>query len=198
VATRSSKKQAILECRQKYCPERAGIRELRLIQRELGERLGGSSPPALSYIANVLRQAGTAVEYEDRYVDPALPEPYASRLEGALRFNDLAAAEASLRALDSAYRNYESAADHAGSRLVRKLLLRGKQRAESLAANPRVRQEKRQEKREIATWFRVWLESPALFFDWLAVRKRTQEFRQLFADHEAASSDEAQSSAQSQ
>src|SRR6516165_5074264 len=93
VATRSSKKQAILECRQKYCPERAGIRELRLIQRELGERLGGSSPPALSYIANVLRQAGTAVEYEDRYVDPALPEPYASRLEGALRFNDLAAAE---------------------------------------------------------------------------------------------------------
>lgn len=186
MASRSSRKQTILECRQKYCPERAGVRELRLIQRELRERLGESPPPALSYIANVLRQTGTAVEYEDRYVDPVLPEPYASRLEGALRFSGLDAAEASLRDLDAAYRGYESAADHTGSRLVRQLVLRGKQRAESLAANPRVRPLKRHEKREIASWFRVWLESPALFFDWLTVRKQTQEFRQLFPDHGAA------------
>jgi hypothetical protein len=189
VASHSSKKQAILECRVRYCPERAGIRELRLIQKAVRERLGESSPPSLSYIANVLRQAGTVVEYQDRYVDPALPEPYASRLEGALRFNDLAAAEASLRDLDTAYREYESAADHAGSRLVRELVLRGRERAQSLAANVRVRPEKRQEKREIASWFRVWLESPTLFFDWLAVRKQTQEFRQLFPDHAATSPD---------
>jgi hypothetical protein len=177
VSNRSSKKQAILDCRAKYCPERAGVRELRLIQKVLHDR-GQSSP--LSYIASVLRQAGTAVEYEDRYVDPNLPEPYARRLEGALRFGDLAAAESSLRELDTAYREYRAAGDHTGSRLARRLVLRGKERAQSLAANLRVRPEKRQEKREIANWFRVWLESPALFFDWLAVRKQTQEFRQLF------------------
>jgi hypothetical protein len=179
VANPKSKKQAILDCRAQYCPERAGVRELRLIQMHLEER-GQRSP--LSYIANVLRQAGTAVDYEDNYVDPAVPEAYAPRLEGALRFHDLAAAEASLRHLDAAYREYQSAADHTGARLVRKLILRGKQRAQSQAANPRVRPEKRQEKGEIASWFRVWLESPALFFDWLAVRKQTEEFRRLFPD----------------
>lgn len=189
MSSRNSKKQAILDYRGKYCPERAGVRELRLIQKELYDR-GQSSP--LSYIASVLRQAGTAVEYEDRFVDPTLPEPYARRLEGALRFGDLAAAEASLRDLDTAYREYDAAADHAGSRLVRRLVLRGKERAESLAANLRVRPEKRQEKREIASWFRVWLESPALFFDWLALRKQTQEFRQLFPLEGAAPPDDVE------
>ena len=177
MANPKNKKQAILDCRARFCTERAGIRELRLIQDELQQR-GQSS--TLSYIAHVLRQSGTAVEYEDRYVDVALPEPYASRLKDALRFQDLASAEDSLRDLDAAYRDYEAAADHTGALLVRKLVLRGKERAQGLAANPRVRPEKRQEKGEIASWFRVWLESPALFFDWLAVRKQAEEFRRLF------------------
>lgn len=193
MANPKNKKQAILDCRAKYCPESAGVRELRHIQHELQQR-GLSSP--LSYIANVLRQAGTAVQYEDRYVDPALPEPYAGRLKDALHFQDLAAAENSLRDFDAAYREYESAADHTGALLVRKLVLRGKERAQSLAANPRVRPEKRQEKGEIASWFRVWLESPALFFDWLAIRKQTEEFRRLFPDRvtTAADAGEGQSS----
>ena len=186
----SSKKQAILDCRGKYCPERASVRELRLIQMHLHDR-GQSSP--LSYIANVLRQSGTPVDYEDRYVDPALPEPYVGRLQDTLHFHDLAAAESSLRLLDAAYREYEAAADHTGSRLVRKLILRGKGRAQSLAANPRVRADKRQEKREIAAWFRVWLESPALFFDWLALRKQAAEFRRFFPDYGTTSPEEARS-----
>jgi hypothetical protein len=51
-----------------------------------------------------------------------------------------------------------------------------------LAANPRVSPDKRAEKREIATWFRIWLETPELFFDWLELRKASEEFRRLFGD----------------
>jgi hypothetical protein len=58
--------------------------------------------------------------------------------------------------------------------------LKGKQRAEGLAANPRVSLARRAEKREIAAWFRVWLESPDLFFDWLEVRKNSEEFQTTF------------------
>jgi len=179
VARPISKKQLILESREKLNLQAAGERDLRLIQQEVRERLG-AAPPSLSYIASVLRQVGTPVNYEDRYTDPLIPPRYASRLEGVLRFDDLAAAEAALGRMDVAYQEYVSASDHTGAALVRKLVLRGKQRAQSLAANPRVNPGKRREKAEIAAWFRVWLESPGLFFAWLEVRKQTEEFERLF------------------
>lgn len=109
-----------------------------------------------------------------------MPEPYASRLEGLLEFRDLASAETSLRRLDTAYREYQQGSDHQGMRSVRALALKGKQRAASLARNPRVNAKKREEKREIADWFRVWLESPDLFFDWLELRKRAGDFVSRF------------------
>jgi len=40
--------------------------------------------------------------------------------------------------------------------------------------------EKRAEKAEIRQWFRVWLETPEAFFDWLELRKRAPEFVEKF------------------
>ena len=175
-----SKKALILEYRERHRWEAAGEREIRLIQAELRRLLGPERKTSASYIARLLRQAGTTVEYDDRYVSPALPEPYAARLEAALEFRDLKSAEASLRKLDAAYREYRAASDATGVRLVRSLVLKGKQRAESLGRNPRVRPETQREKREIASWFRVWLESPDLFFEWLDLRRQSEEFGRWF------------------
>ena len=61
-------------------------------------------------------------------------------------------------------------------------MLKGKQRAASLGASPRVSPEKRREKQEIAAWFRVWLETPDLFFDWLELRKQSEEFQDAFGE----------------
>lgn len=133
-----------------------------------------------SYIANVAREAGARIEYNNPYVDPWMDLAYADRLKDLLQFRDLESAEASLRKLDAVYREYREIADRVGTTLVRSLVLKGKQRAESLAANPRVHAEKRREKREIAHWFRVWLEISDLFFDWLELRKKTEEFQRLF------------------
>jgi len=170
------KKQLILEYRQEHGLENAGAQEIRRIQAELG-RLDPGRRPSLSYIANVLRQAGTRVEFNHRYVDPWMEEPYATRLKGLLQFRNLETAECALRKLDEAYREYQKASDRKGANLVLSLALKGKQRAEGLAANPGVSPARRAEKREIASWFRVWLESPDLFFDWLEVRKSSEEFQ---------------------
>ena len=170
-----SKKQLILEYRQEHHLENAGAREIRFIQAELG-RLGPGLRPSLSYIAKVLREAGARVEFDDRYVDPWMEKPYATRLQGLLQFRDLETAESALRKLDEAYREYQRASDRKGASLVRSLALKGKQRSEGLAANPRVSPARRAEKREIAAWFRVWLESPDLFFDWLEVRKASETY----------------------
>jgi len=180
-----SKKQIILE----YCGakglERIGPEEIRALENELRARLGSNLKTSPSYIAQVLREAGKSVEYNDRFADPPMEEPYASRLRNLLQFHDFASAEASLRKLDEAYRQYQQASDRAGTGLVRVLLQKGKLRAGSLAANPRVSPDKRAEKAEITTWFRIWLETPDLFFDWLELRKASEEFQRLFREMHA-------------
>ena len=109
-----------------------------------------------------------------------MDEPYASRLKGQLHFGDLASAEESIRKLSAIYDEYHALQDRIGMRLVRSIVLKGKERAQSLAANPRVSGGKKREKQEIATWFRVWLETPEIFLDWLGLRKQSEEFRCLF------------------
>lgn len=179
-----NQKQLILEYRQEHGLERAGEREIRAIEAALRREMGnGHHRVSLSYIANVLRQAGARVEVDDPFVDPWMEEPYASRLAGLLQFGDLAEAESSLRNLDAVFQEYRSASDRAGTSLVRTLVLKGKQRAESLAANPRVNSEKRREKEEVARWFKVWLDVSDLCFDWIEMRKRSEEFQKLFNGH---------------
>ncbi len=84
--------------------------------------------------------------------------------------------------MDAAYQSYRQSSDRVGASLVRALVLKGKQRAQNLAANPRVSPAKRQEKQEIVRWFTVWLQTPDLFFDWLELRKRSEEFQRRSSD----------------
>jgi len=55
----------------------------------------------------------------------------------------------------------------------------GRHRAELISRNHRVSLRKRLQKQEMANWFRIWLETPSLFEDWLLMRKSTEEFREL-------------------
>jgi hypothetical protein len=160
-----------------------GEQAIRGIQAALERRLGPDDGASLSYIASVLREAGTRVDYQDRFTDPLMEEPYASRLRGRLQFRDFPTAESSLRTLDAIYREYRAASDREGASLVRSLVLKGKQRAASLGSNPRISPQKRLEKQEIARWFRVWLETADLFFDWLELRKQSEEFQRLFSNN---------------
>ncbi len=175
-----SKKQILLEFFAARGQRSIAAGDLRAARGELRRQLGADDRTSLGYMAAILREAGYEVRYEDRFSDPVMPEPYASRLKGLLEFRDLASAEQSLRRLDAIYREYSSAADRQGTNMVRALVKKGKLRAQSLASNPRVQAAKRQEKKEIASWFQVWLETPDLFADWLELRKASDEFRSIF------------------
>jgi hypothetical protein len=51
-----------------------------------------------------------------------------------------------------------------------------------IARNHKVETKKREEKQEIADWFRIWLESPDAFFNWLDVRKASPAFKEQFGE----------------
>lgn len=182
MSQKASKKRILLDFFQAREKQPLAAGDLHSARNELRRHLGPADRTSLGYIATILREAGYDVRYEDRYSDPLMPEPYTSRLKGMLEFHDLDCAEQSLLRIDAIYREYYGAADRLGVAMVRALVKKGKLRARSLAANPRVNPQKRQEKQEIASWFQVWLETPDLFADWLALRKSSAEFRQLFRD----------------
>ncbi|MBI4166038.1 MAG: DUF4385 family protein [Acidobacteria bacterium] len=178
-----SKKQIILDLSREQGLQRVRENDMRRIQAGVRLRLANNGGASLSYIATVLREAGIPVDYRDRFSDPAMEEPYASRLKGVLQFADLVSAETSLHTLYNIFREYREASDREGTSLVRSVVVKGKERAASLARNPRISPQKRQEKQEIAQWFHVWLETTDLFFDWLELRKQSEEFQNRFTNH---------------
>jgi hypothetical protein len=176
-----TRKQIIAEYCEAHGMRTAGPAEIYRIDEAIRHALGDQKKTSFSYIEEVLRGCGIELQNHSRFSRSSIPEPYATRLKGVLQFRDLASAESCLRRLNEEHQAYIQATDRAGISAVRSLLLKGKLRALRLAADPRVDASKRQEKQEIARWFTVWLQTPDLFFEWLEIRKRSEEFHRMFA-----------------
>lgn len=114
--------------------------------------------------------------------DTGIPPTYRRLLHGVLSFKDLADAELCLARLENLRQRFLSASDKEGVDACRLVALRGRRRAEMVGRNPRVGLRKRKEKKEIALWFRIWLETPEIFPEWLALRKHNEEFRRSFPE----------------
>jgi len=108
-----------------------------------------------------------------------LESPYRESLQGVLSFSTFVQAEQTIQRLQNLCENYRKASDKKGVEYCRQIALLGRRRAELISRNKRVCLEKRLQKQEIANWFGVWLENPALFDDWLVLRKNTEEFQKL-------------------
>lgn len=108
-----------------------------------------------------------------------MEHPYCIDLKGILSFSDFEEAENTIRRLEKLCRKYRKTSDKKGVEYCRRIALLGRVRAERIGRNKRVSLQKRLEKQEIAEWFRIWLETPVLFDDWLAMRKQTGEFKKL-------------------
>jgi len=107
--------------------------------------------------------------------DPSYREAFA----GILSFASFADTEMTIRRLQILCRKYQSVSDKKGVEYCRQIASLGRRRADLISRNKRVNLRKRLHKQEIATWFKIWLETPAIFDDWLAMRKNTEEFKTL-------------------
>jgi len=108
-----------------------------------------------------------------------MEQPYRDVFKGVLAFSTFEEAEETLKRLQILYLEYQSACDKRGVDYCRKIAFLGRRRAELISRNKRVSPNKRIQKQEIATWFRIWLETPAIFEHWLVMRKNTEEFQKL-------------------
>ncbi len=88
--------------------------------------------------------------------------------------------------LDELMRKFRGEGQRAAVVRVLEVARLGRRRAEMIARNPRVDVRKREEKQEMVQWFRIWLETPDAFFDWLDVRKQSPEYLLRFGDNASA------------
>jgi hypothetical protein len=178
-----TKRELIIEVWEHLDCETVGARELAEIAAVLSERFGAGAVESPAQLARLLADEGAELRHAEVLEADArwrARDPYEAMFRNVLRFADFAQAAASLKRLENLRREFARKKDQEGLRRVRELAMKGKRRAQMIARNRAVNERKRAEKLEIAEWFTVWLQTPELFQDWLALRQRAPDFQRRF------------------
>lgn len=176
-----SKKALILETAREINVQKWTPAEIDQLRRRLVAEHGEAGKTGSEYVADVLKDAGYRVLLS---LQEEAEEQYEEEFEDLLHFKTLNDAEVSIMRLDELMRKFRAHQEPAAVERVLNVARLGKRRAEMIAHNHKVEPRKRDEKVEIATWFRIWLETPDAFFDWLDIRKQSPEFRAKFPEAE--------------
>lgn len=177
-----SKKEMILLAAREIGASKWTLAEIDQLRRRLIAEHGEDAKTSSDYIAEVLKDAGWKVLLS---LQEEAEEQYEEEFEDLLHFKTLEDAEVSIMRLDELMRKFRAHEEVAAVERVLGVARLGKRRAEMIAHNHKVEPQKRAEKEEIANWFRIWLETPDAFFDWLDVRKQAPEFKAKFPNVES-------------
>jgi hypothetical protein len=172
-----TKKELILQTAREIGAQQFTPAEIDQLRRRLLAEHGEEGKTGNDYIADVLKEAGIRVALS---LQEEAEDQYEEEFEDLLHFKTLGDAEVSLMRLDELLRRFKLHGEKAAAERVLEVARLGKRRAEMISRNHKVEAHKRAEKEEIANWFRVWLENPDAFFDWLEVRKQAPDFREKF------------------
>lgn len=182
-ADHPTKKEMILEIARELSVPRFTPAEVEQIRRQLVARLGPGGKTSPDYIAGVLETAGMRIVWSTKADTEG---QYEEEFQDLLHFSNLEDAEMCIMRLDELYRKFKEDDERAAMGRVLEVARMGRRRAEMIARNHKVEPEKRVEKEEIMQWFRIWLETPDAFFDWLEARKAAPDFQRRFAKRASA------------
>src|SRR5271165_3842372 len=176
-----TKRQMIADTARQMGIQKWTTAEIDQLRRKLQAEYGEHGKTSNDYIVEVLKDVGFKMQLTER---EEAEERFEEEFEDILHFRTLPDAEVSITRLDELMRRFKVHGEEAAVQRVLEIARLGKRRAEMISHNRKVEPRKREEKMEIAEWFRIWLETPDAFFDWLDVRKASPEFREKFAEIE--------------
>src|ERR1700756_4877337 len=176
-----TKKALILETARELGHQKWTTAEIDQLRRKLLADHGEEAKSGNDYIAEGLKSRGWKIQISER---EEAEKRFEEEFEDILHFKTLQDAEVSLTRLDELARRFRTHGEKAAVERVLEIARLGKRRAEMISHNRKVDERKRKEKKEIAEWFRIWLEAPDTFFDWLNVRKASPEFHATFGEIE--------------
>ena len=178
-----TKTDLIIEVWEKLDCESVGAAEISAIEESLLGHFGDGAVESPMIIARILADEGAELRHAEIMeldVQRRLESPYDAMFRNILKFSDFNQTLVSIRRLENLRRKFIRENDREGLRLMRQLAIKGKRRAQMIAGNEKVADEKRAEKREIAEWFTIWLQNPELFENWVTLRRNSADFIERF------------------
>ena len=171
----STKYQIIVDIWERMEKEVVGAPELELIQQALAVRFGALV--SLATIARTLADHGVRLGHPDVLTADAKWRSRTSLLTPEdLTFGTLDAATALIEKLEALRQNFEN--DKPMMEHLRESVQEIKSELDVLAASSRAGD--RILSKEVAQWLSVWLQTPQIFSEWLALRRNTPDFRERF------------------
>lgn len=180
-----TKRDLIIEVWEKLDCESVGALEIEAIEIAVREKYGAGAVEMPMIIARLLADEGAELRHAEILeldVRRRSESPYDAIFRNVLKFSDFKQAVISICQLENLRKKFLSEGDKEGLRMVRETALKGKNRALMIARNEKVEAKKREEKAEIAEWFTLWLQSPEIFENWIALRQNSADFKNKFPD----------------
>ena len=183
-----TKRDLMIEVWEELDCESVGARELEAVLEAVRERFGDGAVESPAATARLLADEGAELRHAEVLDMDArwrTQDPYEAMFRNIVKFSSFDEAAATIRRLENLRKQFARNGDREGMRRVMAAALKGKRRALMISRNAKVIERKREEKAEMAEWFTVWLNQPEIFEDWLALRRRSKEFRERFENEEA-------------
>jgi len=178
-----TKTDLIIEVWEKLDCESVGAAEISSIEESLLGHFGAGAVESPMIIARILADEGAELRHAEIMeldVQRRLESPYDAMFRNILKFADFKQTLISIRRLENLRRKFTTENDREGLRLMRETAIKGKHRAQMIANNEKVSDEKRAEKQEIAEWFTLWLQNPEVFENWITLRQNSPDFIERF------------------
>ncbi|HEX8395934.1 MAG TPA: hypothetical protein VF644_00690 [Pyrinomonadaceae bacterium] len=169
--------------------ESVGRIELEAIEEAVRGHFGDGAVETPMTLARMLADEGAELRHAEILkldVERRTEDAYAAPFRNLIKFGNFAEAETTLKNLENLRQKFVRENDREGLRRLKSKTVQAKERAQMISKNARVAPEKREEKAEIAEWFKIWLETPQIFASWLALRKRAPDFQERFLSTEKA------------
>src|SRR6185295_9446597 len=182
----SSKRVLMLQTWQGLGQPAIGKRELHQIQQALVATFGPAALESPAAIARVLAGEGAqlrhpeVIEFDAEWREAQInreEEKFAALPKTAAREPlTLSQAEALIRSFEALRRQFEEAEDRPAISRLTEQAIEARDFAQSAARNPENGKDLRALQKEICEWFRIWIQTPNLFADWIELRKSSPNF----------------------
>jgi hypothetical protein len=163
--------------------ESIGRAELEAIEEAVRGHFGEGAIETPMTLARMLADEGAELRHAEILkldVERRAEDSHAAAFRNLIKFGNFAEAEMTLKNLENLRQKFVRENDREGLRRLRAKTVQARERAQMISKNARVAPEKREEKAEIAEWFKIWLETPEIFASWLSLRKRSPDFQERF------------------
>jgi hypothetical protein len=186
-AKNSTRRDLMIQTWQRLGCSAVGKRELREIQQRIAREDGKPAVESPATIARILADEGAelrhpeVIEFDAEWREAQLKRE-AARFEGLLLMtpvSDLEEAEKLILKLEELRARFTGAHDRDALQELRRLAGEARQSAAASAKNDPA---SRYVQLEIAEWITLWMQNPAVFKDWLDLRRRSSDFRKKFGE----------------